>query len=219
MSTNLTAFAGANLPSVQSLSDSLRSIQTDVAPGGSIILKMDRTGHWVFGTDQTEVEDDARWAVNPFSFVHGFIAWGNGEVLGEKMVNIAQPLPELEEAPAGAPKGWEKQVGLSLKCISGEDKGIDVRYSATSVGGKRAVQELAVAIAGQVDKDPTRPVPVIELRKEQYQHKQYGKIFSPVFKIVDWVSMEGEAAPQAVEDAVWDEAPADEAPRRRRRVA
>ena len=218
MSTSITAFAGANLPSVQSLSASLRSIQTDVAPGGSIILKMDKTGHWVFGADQTEVEDDSRWAINPFSFVHGFIAWGNGEVLGEKMVSISQPLPELEPAPAGAQKGWEKQVGLALKCTNGEDEGLDVRYSATSVGGKRAVQELAVAIAEQVDKDPARPVPVVELRKEHYQHKQYGKIFSPVFKIVDWASMEGEATPAAVEDTDEAEAAAEEAPRRRRRV-
>jgi hypothetical protein len=37
---------------------------------------MDKTGHWVFGIDQTEIEDDSTWAVNPFSFVHGYIAWG-----------------------------------------------------------------------------------------------------------------------------------------------
>jgi hypothetical protein len=24
---------------------------------------MDKTGHWVFGADQTEVEDDSTWAV------------------------------------------------------------------------------------------------------------------------------------------------------------
>ena len=220
MSNSITAFSGANLPSVQSLSASLRSLQTEASPSGGIILKMDKTGHWVFGADQTEIEDDSRWAVNPFSFVHGYIAWGNGEVLGEKMVSISQPLPELEPAPSGAAKGWEKQVGLSLKCMTGEDEDMDVRYSATSVGGKKAVQELAVAIAEQVDKDPTLPVPVVELRKEHYQHKQYGKIFSPIFKIVDWATMDGEAAPQPLEDAAEDEAPADEAPRtRRRRVA
>lgn len=214
--SNITAFSGANLPSVQSLSSALRSLQTDVGAGGTIILKMDKTGHWVFGADQTEVEDDSHWAVNPFSFVHGYIAWGNGEVLGEKMVNISQPLPELEPAPAGATKGWERQVGLSLKCMNGEDEGMDVRYSATSVGGKRAVQELAVAIAEQVEKDPLRPVPVVELRRDHYQHKQYGRIFSPVFKILDWATMEGEAS--AAEPDAEPEEVAEEAPRRRRRA-
>jgi hypothetical protein len=49
--SNITTFGGANLPSVQSLSGALRSIQAEVAPGGTVILKMDKTGHWVFGAD------------------------------------------------------------------------------------------------------------------------------------------------------------------------
>jgi hypothetical protein len=84
----------------------------------------------------------------------------------------------------------------------------------TSVGGKRAVQGLAVAIAEQVDKDQDKPVPVVLLKKEHYQHKKYGRIYTPVFDIVRWSSMD--AAP-AEEDAEEAEAPAEDAPRRRRR--
>jgi len=141
----LTVFKSAGLPAVSSLATSLRSIATDVGPAGVVILKMDKTGHWVFGADQTEVEDEATWAVNPFSFVHGFIAWGDGEVLGEKMASVSQPLPELDVSPPGAKKGWETQVGMSLACLSGDDKGMEARFTTTSVGGKRAVQTLAVA--------------------------------------------------------------------------
>jgi hypothetical protein len=157
---------------------------------------MDKTGHWVFGADQTEVEDEATWAINPFSFVHGFIAWGDGEVLGEKMASVSQPLPELDAAPAGAKRGWETQVGMSLKCLSGEDKGMEARFTATSVGGKRAVQTLAVALAEQVDKDQTKPVPVIKLKKDHYAHKSYGKIYTPVFQLVEWVGMDAESEPE-----------------------
>ena len=194
--TNLVAFAGSNLPSVQSLSTALRSMETE-SSAGSAILKMDRTGHWVFGAGESEVEAESTWAVNPFSFVHGFICWGEGEVLGEKMVGITQPLPELDAAPTGGKRGWETQVGMSLKCLTGEDKGMEVRYSATSVGGKRSVQALAVAIAGQVDEDQTKPVPVITLKKEFYQHKAYGKIYTPLFDVVEWVGLGGEAEPEA----------------------
>ena len=199
--SNLVTFSQANLPAVTTLSASLRALEQDVGPSGSIILKMDKTGHWIFGADQTEVEDDAKWAVNPFSFVHGFIAWGDGEVLGEKMVSVTQPLPELETAPPGAKKGWETQVGMSLQCINGDDKGMEVRFSTTSVGGKRAVQALAVAIATQVDADQSKPVPVVLLKKDHYQHKSFGRIYTPVFEVVEWVSMDGAEAPVAAVEA------------------
>jgi hypothetical protein len=213
--SNITAFGGSNLPSVASLSSALRSLESTAGPSNMAILKMDKTGHWVFGADQTEVEDDSLWAVNPFSFVHGYIAWGDGEVLAEKMVSVAEPLPELDPAPGGAKRGWEMQIGMTLACTTGEDEGLQARYSVTSVGGKRAVQALAVAIAEQVDKDQAKPVPVIRLKKEHYQHKSYGRIFTPVFDIVKWVGMD--AAP-VEEDAGEAEAPVEEAPRRRRRA-
>ena len=211
--SNITAFSSAGLPAVSSLSTALRNIEVDVGPVGTAILKMDKTGHWVFGADQTEAEEDSKWAINPFSFVHGFIAWGDGEVLGEKMVSVSQPLPELEPAPPQSKKGWETQVGLSLKCISGQDAGLEARYSTTSVGGKRAVQTLAAAIAAQVERDQDKPVPVVLLKKEHYQHKSYGRIYTPVFEIVEWVSMEGDTSSGD------DETPPPAAAARRRRAA
>jgi hypothetical protein len=54
----------------------------------------------------------------------------------------------------------------------------------------------------------------VTLGKDHYQHKSYGRIYTPVFEIVEWVSMDGEEAAE--------EAPAAEAgeqPRRRRRTA
>jgi hypothetical protein len=192
--SNLTVFGSANLPSAASLADSLRSIKTGVSDAGiTVILKMDKTGHWVFGADQTEVEADSTWAVNPFSFVHGYIAWGEGDVLGEKMVPVSQPLPELDAAPAGAKRGWETQIGMSLKCTTGEDKDMEARFTTTSVGGKKAVQALGVAIATQVDKDQAKPVAIVKLKKDHYQHKSYGKIYTPVFEVVEWVGLDGAA--------------------------
>ena len=222
--SNIVTFAGAKLPAVASLSTSLRKLEADVGPAGVVILKMDKTGHWCFGADQTEIEEGSQWAVNPFSFVHGIIAWGDGEVLGEKMASVSDPLPELDTAPPGAKKGWETQVGMSLKCLNGEDAGMEARFTTTSVGGKRAVQSLAVAIAGQVDTDQAKPVPVVELDTEHYQHKSYGRIYTPIFKVLEWVSINGdEPAPAAVEAAAPAPAPAPEpaaAPGgRRRRVA
>ena len=216
--SNITAFAGANLPSVKSLSSALRSVAADVGGGaGMVILKMDKTGHWVFGADQTEIEDDSIWAVNPFSFVHGYIAWGDGEVLGEKMASVSEPLPELEPAPPQAKRGWEMQVGMTLACTNGEDKDMQARYSTTSVGGKKAVQALAIAIAEQVDKDQSKPVPLVRLKKEHYQHKSYGRIYTPIFDIVDWVSLDDNTVELDETPEAANEAEDTDAPRRRRR--
>ena len=119
-----------------------------------------------------------------------------------------------EAAPPNAKRGWEVQVGMSLKCLSGEDEGMEARFTTTSVGGKRAVQTLALELAAQVEKNQDKPVPVVLLKKDHYNHKSYGKIFTPVFEIVEWVSMDGKA-----EEAAAAEAPAaEEAPRRRRRA-
>ena len=215
MSNNMAVFSSAGLPSVASLTTALRSLQEPSSGGGSIILKMDRTGHWVFGAEQTEVQEGSQWAVNPFSFVHGSIAWGDGIVLAERMTSINNPKPELDAAPAGASRGWESQIGMSLKCLTGDDVGMEVRYSATSVGGRRGVTDLATALATQVDKDQTKPVPVVTLEKEHYQHKSYGRIFTPVFAVVSWIAMEPADEPAAPAPAV-EEAPV--ATRRRRAV-
>jgi hypothetical protein len=214
--SNLVAFKQAGLPAVSSLSSALRVAAQSAAPaGGTVILKMDRTGHWVFGADQDEVEPGSKWAVNPYSFTHGYIAWGDGQVLGEKMAAMTEPLPEVEAAPPGASKGWEMQIGFSLKCLSGEDAGMEARYTATSVGGKRSVQELALAVAEQADKDQSKIVAVVTLGKDHYQHKSYGRIYTPVFDVVEWVGMNG---PEAQADEPQAE-PAEPAPTRRRRVA
>jgi hypothetical protein len=109
------------------------------------------------------------------------------------------------------------QVGFSPKCISGEDAGMEARFTATSVGGKRAVQELALAVAAQADKDPALIVPVVTLGKDHYQHKSYGRIYTPMFKVQEWVGMDGPDANKADEPA--DEPAGGAAPQRRRRMA
>jgi len=216
---NLVSFGNAKLPSVQTLAQGLRKMDTGVSADGVVLLKMDKTGHWVFGADATEVEDESLWAVNPFSFSHGYIAWGKGEVLAEKMASVQEPLPEVDAPPAGAERGWETQAAMMLQCVNGEDEGLAVRYAVSSLGGKRALQTLAATLADQIEKDPSRPVPVIRLKKDHYSHKQYGRVFTPVFEVADWVGLDGGDKEAAVEKvAAAPEPVVEDAPRRRRRV-
>jgi hypothetical protein len=117
----------------------------------------------------------------------------------------------MDVAPPGAKRGWETQIGCSLKCVSGDDEGLEVRFSTTSVGGKRAVQNLAVEIAAAVEKDQSKPVPIVTLKKDHYVHKSYGRIYTPVFEILEWISMDGGASEPEAEQS-------EDAPRRRRRA-
>jgi len=188
---SLAIFKNAGLPAVSSLSTTLRLLQKESL--GVVYLKMDKSGHWIFGVDRDEVEAGSLWAVNPFSFVHGYVAWGLGALLGEKTVAITEAKPEMGAAPNGAEKGWEYQMGVSLKCTSGVDKDLEARFMTNSLGGKRALQEFAAEVANQIDKDPSKPVPIVLLKNSDYMHRLYSRLYNPVFEIKNWISMEGEA--------------------------
>jgi hypothetical protein len=44
----------------------------------------------------------------------------------------------------------------------------------------------------------------VRLKKDHYTHKSYGRIYTPVFEVIEWVGMDGaeaEAAPVADEAA------------------
>ena len=58
----------------------------------------------------------------------------------------------------------------------------------------------------------------MRLKKEHYTHKSYGRIYTPVFDVVEWVSLDGPDA-EVKEDAAAEEPAAPEAGRRRRRTA
>jgi len=220
--SNIAIFKGANLPAPTTLTTALRGLSSEVS-SGDVILKMDKTGVWVYGADNTDVEEDSTWAINPFSFAHGWVAWGEGEKLGEKMVPMTQPVPEPGDAPPGAKRGWEQQVGFRVRCMSGEDEGLECVYAVSSVGGKRAVQKMGLLIADKVEEETAKGtdkvVPVVKLEDDHYQHKTYGKIFTPVFTIVDWLPMAPAAEEKKAAPAPEPEAPppAAETGRRRRR--
>ena len=215
----LAVFNKAGLPSVRDVVAHMRKVDVEIGSGNAI-LKLDKSGTWIYGAEEVEVQEGSQWAVDPLSFTHGFIAWGEGEVLGEKMVPIYQDLPATGEAPDGARKGWEMQVGAFLKCLTGDDTGLIVTYNTTSYGGKRAIQTLLKAIADQVDEDEAKPVPVVLLKSDSYKHKQYGKVFNPLIEVVKWVSLEpkGKPALPAPEPEEEDEEPAPEPKRTRRAV-
>lgn len=205
---------------VDSLIEALAEVQQEAGKSGTAILKMDKTGTWIYGIESTEVEDGAEWAIDPRSFMRGVIAWGDGEVLEEHMALVTDPVGDYGPAPQGAKKGWQKQLGFMLQCLTGEDKTLNVQYMTTSDGGLKAVGDMSKQLKEHLREDPTTPIPVVTLESEHYQNKKYGKIYTPVFELVRWASPADILGEQpALPEAEAEEPKAEEPERRRRRRA
>ena len=228
MAEAITKFGSVNLPTPDALVGALGKLEEQYKHTSLDFMKFAK-GHWSYGKEDVEPEPGSRWAINPFSFVHGFVAFGSegtpraSELLGEHMVAMTEPKPEVGPAPDDARGGWQEQLGFVMRCMTGEDEGVEVRYNSNSKGGVRAIGALIGELRKQTMKDPTRFIPVVELQTSFYLHKTaaYGKVWIPVFKVVDWISGDDVAAEaieaEVVEAEVVQTAPAPEQRRRRSR--
>jgi len=179
--------------------------------GGKPFLRLTRAGDYIYGPQNVDVQDGSHWAVNLASLEHGWVCWGDGELLGQIMVDVRLPQPQRPPAVEGY--GFEPQFGMSLACISGDDKGLEVIYKNNSLGYKKAFDQLLADIRARYPLDQQFYWPVIELKTSSYPHKKYGQIFEPIFKVVGWADANGNLQtnkPRAVE------APAAATPARRR---
>jgi pyruvate/2-oxoglutarate dehydrogenase complex dihydrolipoamide acyltransferase (E2) component len=221
--TNTSSHAVASL---QTLKQGLANVKTSLPETtGEPFLRLD--GVWLYGPENIEVEPGSQWAINPLSFKHGFCSWTRhpaeskkkNELVGEVMVAMTAPKPaQVELRDTGW--DWNDQVSFQLKCLTGEDVGEQVLYKNSSKGGINATGELIGAIMAQLDKDPSRPVPVVTLDKDFYNHKTYGRTDIPVFKIERWVELSDELpadAPAAQSEPAKEPAAAAAATPARRR--
>jgi hypothetical protein len=209
--------AGGALTSLAALSTALAAVDTSSVAGRSglpmLQFKRDGDGTWLFGQKRTIIEDGSRWAANPLSFKWGYIAFtSDAKVAGERLVSVSQPKPEVTELPD---KGeWTEEWTVNLRCIDGTDAGIEVVYKPTTVGGVQAVAGLIDAVRDRLNSGQHggKVAPVVHLEKDSYVHGQFGRVWTPVLTIVDWMPLDGPApAPEPTSPP-----PPSEQPRRRR---
>ncbi len=163
--------------------------------GGNLpFLTMQKDGKWVWGAEENDVKDSDRWVVNPDSISLGFIAWAGGQVVGEQMASLVDPTPiDQGNLPPVEGDGWQPQVAVQLKNPVTDT---EVIFKTSSQGGREAVSVLCTALVEQAATNPAAPLPVVRLTNDSYKHKDYGKIYKPVFDIVDWTDADsaGKAA-------------------------
>lgn len=214
------AFENAGLPvSVESMAKALgqASIDTDGGLNGRDLLRLDKKdGCWLFGQDGIELEDGALVAVNPGSFMHGFISWASkgGNILGENMTPVTHPAPNRAELPNTGEK-WDEQLSFEAQIITGEDAGVTLLYKTTAHGGKAFIRSVMRRIVSKMSEGPNFIVPALTLSSTSYEHKVYGLVFKPEFDVAYWLSFQGDKegeAPKQVEAPAKQEAvePEDE---------
>lgn len=167
--------------------------------GGSQFMRFQKDGTWVFGPDAIEVEEGSLWAIDPASFVHGFVSWETdnkkpSEKHGEVMVSAMAPPVTPQDLP-DSPCAWKAQVGCSLLCIEGEDEGTVASYTASSLGGTRAVNDILGHIIQRLrDGETDELIPVVTLESDSYIHKRHGKIYTPEVSISKWAKLSSNPA-------------------------
>ena len=169
------------------------NVVTNMKRAGSTrvgFLKMGKDGQWSYGTDETEVTEEDHVFIDPNGFVHGWQSWADtdlagvsSELLGDVIAGMDQPLPDR---PAKVPENgrpWSEVRGMSV-LLAGEK----LVYSTTSVGGINAFAGLAEEYLAQFHADPSRMIAEVSLSCDSYKHKNktYGRIYTPVFTVVEW---------------------------------
>lgn len=175
-----------------------------VSSSDFLYLKMSKAGEWVYGADETEVSADSVFIIDPSSYAQGYVAWNDGELVNELMAAAGQTpvtMSDLPDLPAGVK--WDAQVAFALKGLEGEVEDLQFLYKVSSRGGKQVIAELLAKIIERGKDGEMALCPVILLDKTSYKHKKYGKIFTPVLTVDEWMDLPepGEPEPAAQVEA------------------
>jgi hypothetical protein len=179
---------------------------------GEPYLRMGKDGVWIYGPENLEVKRGSEWAIHPLTVQHGYVCWEKNpdptktnSKLGEVMVPAGQARPPITSlTDYGYP--WSEQVSFVLVGLDGDDKGVQVKYSAASVGGMSEIKKLLGVLAqkiaseqqrggGSLSEDTSEIVPVVNLDHSFYTHKKHGKIYTPVLPVVRWGTLNNQDRP------------------------
>jgi len=196
------------LPSViSSLIDNLETAAAATpadTSGDFLFLKMTKAGEWVYGAEDTDAGADSAFVIDPNSYAQGYVAWLDGKLVDERMAVAgtgAIVMADLPDLPAGVK--WDAQVAFALKGIEGAEDGMQLLYKVSSRGGKAVVAELLGKILDRAKAGEAAVCPVVLLDTSSYKHKKYGKIYTPVLTVDEWVDLpDPEAEPAAPVKAV-----------------
>ena len=186
--------SNTDMVQMANLAKGLAQSSQDAASNDGSFMKFTKFGEWVWGAENTEVEEDAVWAIHPQGFQHGWIGWGDKahntskKKLGEILVDATHPLP-LEATLGDIQGSWAQQISMQLICLSGFDKGVKVCFGSSSLGGRNVYASVLNEVVAKINDGGADVCPVVTLTNTSYDHKDHGKIFTPVMEVTGWKTM------------------------------
>jgi hypothetical protein len=225
------ASAGKAVNSLAALSAALNNVDTSAFGGRSglpmMLFKREGSGTYVVGQKKVVAEAGSRWAFNPTTFCWGYVAFSKDNKVHERLVSVSKPRPDVTTLPdVGAE--WQDEMTVNMKCVSGVDEGLEVVFKASTDGPLKEVMQVLEKVRDRINsgEHDGKIVPIATLEKDSYQHAEFGRVWFPVFKIVEWVTLDGltvapsppppEPAPAPTKGPTPGGSSATEQPRRRR---
>lgn len=154
-------------------------------------------GEYVYGQNDTELVAGTQLVANMAGLKAGWQKWQDKKPVQEIMELVAsgKALPQRHELGDADQSVWEKDKDgkpqdpwqftnvLGLKDAKSEE---EYTFSTSSRGGIGAIGTLCKEY-GKLYRMKPGFLPVVELQVDSYKHTDYGKVFVPVLKLVEWV--------------------------------
>lgn len=175
------------------------------AHGGSRIvgslLKFSK-GDYLVGQNGDIMQEGTQLAVNMNELLVGWIKWQDKKPAEQLMGRLADRfVPAKRDALGDTDKSlwetdddgnpqdpWQFTNYLLMKMPGIDDQDALFTFTASSHGGIGAITKLCDSYSKLRRMRSPGEMPVIKLGVERYQHKKYGWIKNPEFKITGWVS-------------------------------
>jgi hypothetical protein len=178
---------------IKDLSTALKTskIETEVKTF-SAFLKFDFTsGKFFCGKDADDVSGMSI-IVNTYSISHGWTLWSGG-----KPTKVSAPftaaLPE-QIPPIGKDESTESR---SFQAVFAEGGEAALTFDTNSYGGRKATDTLLSIIKNKAMEGESKYLfPEVLLSSESYKHSGGKTIHNPVFKVDQWLDVDGNPEPE-----------------------